>query len=117
MSTTPHDRAPRYALMAVGGLLLSVALVAGGVFWTVRHGPSTRSEDFASIHATARDPVLQTAPQPDLGAYRTQKQAELDSVGPIAGEPGFVRIPLARAMALVGERGLRARPVPDGARP
>jgi hypothetical protein len=63
-----------------------------------------------SVSDSATHPALQSAPQLDLVGYRAQKQRELDSTGPVPGEPGFVRIPLAHAMDLMAERGLRAEP-------
>jgi hypothetical protein len=101
------DSAPRRAAFLLAGLLALAACGMGAVVWLL-HPPlagSQRPADFSTADGAAQ---LQTAPQPDLDAYRAQKRAELDTAGPEPGAPGFARIPLDRAMALMTERGLRA---------
>ena len=97
---------PRRTVLALLGLLALVLCVMLLAYWQVgKRGPAGFSE------AQAR-PDLQTAPQDDLATYRKEKKDELDATGPVSGSPGYVRIPVDRAMSLMTERGLRARSGP-----
>lgn len=49
------------------------------------------------IKAPSR-PMLQTAPQQDLAAFRHEKNARLHGRGPIEGDPTHVHIPIDEAM-------------------
>jgi hypothetical protein len=101
-----RDSGPRRTVLALLGLLALVLCVMLLAYWQVgKGGPAGFSQ------AQAR-PDLQTAPQDDLGAYRKEKQDELDATGPVPGSPGYVRIPVDRAMSLMTGRGLRARSDP-----
>jgi hypothetical protein len=102
------ESAPRRAVAVLLAVLLVVAAAAGGMslLQPVRRAAAT---DKPAPNA-ATQPALQSAPQLDLARYRAQKQRELDSTGPVPGEPGFARIPLAQAMEMMTERGLRAAP-------
>ena len=104
------DTAPRRAVAALVAVLLVVAAAAGGMSLLQPVRRTTAAD--APVPDAASQPALQTAPQLDLARYRAQKQRELDSTGPAPGEPGFARIPLARAMDLMVERGLRAAAPP-----
>ncbi len=53
---------------------------------------------------TIEGPVLQSAPQLDLQAYREEKQRLLDSSGWVDPAGGIVRIPVHDAMALLAAR-------------
>lgn len=61
------------------------------------------------------EPRLQTAPLEDLLALRAAEDATLHSYGWADREAGVARIPIARAIELLAERGLPARPAPGGA--
>ena len=56
------------------------------------------------------EPRLQTNPREDLGNLRTREEQALTSYGWVDKNAGVVRIPIDRAMQLVVERGLPARP-------
>jgi len=56
------------------------------------------------------EPRLQANPMLDLKKYRAAEEAELKSYGWVDRPNGVVRIPVERAMELVLERGLPARP-------
>ena len=110
------DSAPRRAVFLLAGLLALAACAMGLVMWLL-HPPmagSQRPADFSTAEGAAQ---LQTAPQPDLDTYKAQKRAELDAVGPEPDAPGFARIPVDRAMALMTERGLRADAAAKGTTP
>lgn len=62
-------------------------------------------------------PHLQLAPPEDLGKFRALEETELNSYGWIDRTAGVVRIPIARAMELVLERGLPVRTQTNGLGP
>jgi len=45
-------------------------------------------------------PMLQTAPQPDLAAYKVEKQQALHALGWVDAASGVARVPIEVAMAL-----------------
>jgi len=51
-------------------------------------------------------PRLQVKPELDIGAFRAQEDAILESYAWVDKERGVVRIPVVEAMRLVAERGL-----------
>lgn len=55
-------------------------------------------------------PALQTDPQEDRMALQAREENELNTYGWVDRGAGIVRIPIARAMALLLERGLPTRP-------
>jgi hypothetical protein len=102
-------------VMAVGkfGVALAVMVVLAmlllaGVFkyFQAEEGGKARSVDPAKVFP---QPQLQTAPIPDLKAIRAAEEQTLTSYGWIDQQKGTVRIPIARAMDLVVERGLPVR--------
>jgi hypothetical protein len=56
------------------------------------------------------EPRLQTHPIRDLHDLRAAEDAVLNSYGWVDRKAGIVRIPIARAMALLAARGMGARP-------
>ena len=56
------------------------------------------------------EPRLQVAPAVALTKIRAQEEAALSSYSWIDAKSGLVRIPIGRAIELVAERGLPARP-------
>jgi hypothetical protein len=56
------------------------------------------------------EPRLQANPVLDLKKYRAAEEAELRTYGWVDRPNGVVRVPVERAMELVLERGLPARP-------
>lgn len=101
------DSAPRRAVFFLAGLLVLAGCAMAAVGWLVR-APTDGGQRPADFSSAAGQAGLQTAPQPELDGYRAQKRAELEATGPAPGAPGFARIPVERAMALMTERGLRA---------
>jgi hypothetical protein len=110
------DRAPRRVVMALAGLLALAACAMAAMLWLL-HPSAAHDAREADLSQAAAPPRLQTAPQPDLDSYRAQKRAELDATGPASDAPGFARIPVERAMALMTERGLRADAQPPDTAP
>jgi hypothetical protein len=71
--------------------------------WTgARRGSDTIAENKTFPH-------LQLAPPEDLKNFRAREETELNTYGWIDRRSGVVRIPVARAMDLVLERGLPTR--------
>jgi hypothetical protein len=61
-------------------------------------------------------PVVQSAPQQDLRAYRAEKQRILEGAAWVDAQRGIARIPIADAMALLAASAASA-PSTTGARP
>jgi hypothetical protein len=59
------------------------------------------------------EPRLQTSPQQDMRVMRRQEDAMLQSYSWVDRQAGVVRIPIARAMEILVERGLPARSADD----
>lgn len=59
------------------------------------------------------DPRLQPDPSRDLQGMRAEETATLNSYGWIDRRAGIVQIPIDRAMELLAQRGLPARPQPE----
>jgi len=57
-------------------------------------------------------PVLQTNPRNDLMRFRADEEVRLNSAGWIDRDRGVIRIPVARAMQLLSQRGLAGWPGP-----
>ena len=53
-------------------------------------------------------PMLQTAPQPDLAAYRAEKQQALHGLGWVDAASGVAHVPIETAMALQAARAASA---------
>lgn len=58
------------------------------------------------------EPRLQVKPIQDLRQLRASEDAQLNSYGWVDRNAGVARIPIARALQLLAERGLPARPEP-----
>lgn len=63
------------------------------------------------------EPRLQTSPIHDLHELRARDAAALHEYAWVDRDAGVVRIPIERAIAVLAERGLPARPVTPKARP
>ncbi len=62
------------------------------------------------------EPRLQQTPRIDLQAIRSREEKLLHQYGWIDRQKGVVRIPVDRAMDLLAERGLPARPQTEAAK-
>ena len=72
----------------------------------------------AAIHAGKQPPQprLQENPRVDLRAIRAEEDKLLHSYGWVDQSKGVVHIPIERAMDILTERGLPARPQTEGAK-
>lgn len=66
---------------------------------------------FENVRVLPPNPRLQVEPVVELRKYRDAQQNALESYGWVDKQNGVVRIPVDRAMELLLERGLPARPV------
>ncbi len=98
-------------LIAVGVLLL-VLLVQLIVWMTLRHlraGRAEKEQGVARVSESAKqfpEPRLQIDPALDLAKMRANDSRGLDSFGWIDRKAGTFRIPIARAMQLLADRGI-----------
>ena len=53
-------------------------------------------------------PLLQTAPQPDLAAYRAEKQRALQGLGWVDAASGVAHVPIEAAMAMMAAQAASA---------
>jgi hypothetical protein len=63
----------------------------------------------AQREALPPEPRLQIQPNADWEKYQATEDSVLNSYGWVSREAGVVRLPIARALELVAERGLPAR--------
>ena len=73
------------------------------------------SAPFEDVRVLPPNPKLQVAPRTELESYREIDKQELDTYGWVDKHNGVVRIPIDRAMDLVLQRGLPARPAESAA--
>jgi hypothetical protein len=128
-ATTGHETsdvslggAPRFVIV----MTVFLAVVFAFIAWLYTHW-----RDAAVANDAPRPPVaerqgdrlpplprLQTTPAVDLKTFREGEAQVLESYAWVDKEQGVVRLPIARAIDLVAERGLpAAAPAPAGATP
>jgi hypothetical protein len=95
-------------------LVVSFVLMQGAL--AVLTPPSKPSRSLPTQTPQAPpEPRLQVTPGQELHQLRAQEDAVLSSYGWIDREAGRVRIPIDRAMEVLMQRGLAARPDPPAA--
>jgi hypothetical protein len=90
-------------------LVVSFVLVQG-ILAVLTPPPEPSRPLSAPAPQTPLEPPLQVAPRQELHQLRAREDAALSSYGWIDREAGRVRIPVDRAMELLTQRGLAARP-------
>ena len=90
-------------LIAVALLVSAIALYAWRLF---SPAPGARPETFTEPRSLPPEPRLQNDPHADLVRLRASEDSVLLSYGWINRDSGVVRIPVARAMEILIERGL-----------
>ncbi len=100
-------------LLAVG-ILAQIAMWLLFDYFAMREAAKTpRLYPLASIETRLPpQPRVQANPAEDMKALRLDSESLLTSYGWVNQKAGIVRIPIDRAMSLVVERGLPARPSP-----
>jgi hypothetical protein len=113
------------AILAMGlGMAIGGAIAHASLWYLFHHFryEARRSNPpvspLAQTDQTPPSPRLQSAPLHDLAEFRQEKQRELQSYAWVDRRQKVVRIPIARAIELVAERGIPptkapAPPPPD----
>ena len=110
-----RDANPR-SLLTFGGVMVVTLVVAWGVSLLVysyfgrKDDLGPRPTPFEQTRAVPPLPQLQVQPVDDLVEFRGAQEKELDSYGWVDRGRGTVHIPIERAMELLLQRGLPARP-------
>lgn len=92
------------AIVGAGAAIaVTVVLVAVGVFlllhwWDVAPATGRAERDDAALAARAS---LRAAPQPELAAYRAEKERSLHGFGWVDAQRGIAHIPIEQAMELL----------------
>ncbi len=113
-----RDVAFRPILWGGVGLLLATTLIFLMVFWlfgylergAAERSPAVNPLTTAYGRRLPPEPRLQTHPIRDLKQLRAAEDEQLNTYGWIDRNTGTVRIPIARAMEVLAQRGLPARP-------
>jgi hypothetical protein len=97
----------KFAVALVIMTVLAMLLLVGVFkYFQSQGGGQARSVDPAKVFP---QPQLQTTPIPDLKAIRAAEEQVLTSYGWVDAQKGVVRIPIARAMDMVVQRGFPVR--------
>jgi hypothetical protein len=105
------DALPVRRLLGVGAAIVLVVAVAIGVVLAMlahRRVPPGGVVIDRPAALGADLPMLQSAPQPDLAAYRAEKQQALHGLGWIDAASGVAHVPIETAMALQAARAAAA---------
>jgi hypothetical protein len=112
--------------LPTGRIALAGAAIAGTVIGVValvllglhRQDMPPGGERLAQPYTlTVPGPRLQSAPQPDLAAYRAEKEARLHGRGWVDAGDGIVHIPIEEAMALMAAPAASAAATATGGAP
>jgi hypothetical protein len=97
----------KFAVALLIMTVLAMALLVGVFkYFQAQDGGKATSVDPAKVFP---QPQLQTTPIPDLKAIRAAEDQMLSSYGVVDPDKGVIRIPIARAMDMIVERGLPVR--------
>jgi len=109
------DIQPRVVVAGAAGLLatMAVLVIVISVFGSLVTGtPVTLSQGGAGAPPPSPPaPGLEAQPGQDLAAYRDFEQVKLSTYRWVDRQAGLVAIPIDRAMDVVAQQGLPARPV------
>lgn len=97
----------RAIVLSGAAILATVLLVVGSVLLLLRGWdmpvPTDRVAPRPEVRGSA--PLLQSAPQPDLAAYRAAKEQELGTLRWVDRPHGIAQIPIGSAMEILAARG------------
>ena len=105
------DALPLARVLAAGAAIVLAVACAIGVVLTMlahRHVPVGGVDIAKPVPLDAGLPMLQSAPQPDLVAYRAEKQRALHGLGWVDAASGVAHVPIETAMALQAARAASA---------
>ena len=117
-----HDLSPRGIALFGLGLALTIVVVmlmTYGLLALFRDSDARRAarpSPLSLTRAPITGPRLEVEPGRELKALRREEKARLNSYGWIDQEKGIVHIPIDRAIEILAEKGLPARPTktPEG---
>ncbi len=107
-----NDRVVAWSALVLISVTVVVFFVISGLSRRLApHYPSPEAASRIELHPRmlAPAPQLQVLPPADLERFRAQEDAQLNSYGWVDKPNGIVRIPIARAMELIAQRGLPVR--------
>lgn len=105
------DARPRPLLLFAMGLSLVVVLSLAVTKWVISSfddagGARNEVHPMSSYRTGPEGPVLQAVPASELEAHRAEEERLLKSYGWVDKDNGLARIPIERAMEIVGQRGV-----------
>jgi|SRR5688500_3905044 len=101
--------------IGLAALIIFALLVIYGLMVWLRESAGRRAEPPSQLSVTrepAPGPQLLIEPGRAMRSMRQQEQARLNSYGWIDQEQGIVHIPIERAIDMLADKGLPARPRP-----
>ena len=110
------DLSPRtisYFAVGLAALVIVVLVISYGALVWLRHSAVRRAEPPSPLSITREPtpgPQLLVEPGRAMKAMRQEEEARLKSYGWIDQEKGIVHIPIERAIDMLAEQGLPARP-------
>ncbi|MBL8287124.1 MAG: hypothetical protein JNL85_03990 [Rubrivivax sp.] len=94
----------RIAAVAAGLAATVAAAVLGALGWMRLNGMPAGGARLQTGYTLVVDgPALQSAPQPELAAYRAAKAQRLQSLGWVDAAHGVAHIPIDAAMRLIAQ--------------
>ena len=105
------DALPIRRLLGIGAAIVLAVTIAIGVVLAIlaqRRVPPGGVAIDRPLSPGAGLPMLQPPPQPDLAAYRAEKQQALHGLGWVDAASGVAHVPIETAMALQAARAASA---------
>jgi hypothetical protein len=96
-------------LAVICALVLALMLLLRGFFFAQTKLAMPASSPLSAQRQAPPAPVLQVTPEKDLQQVRATEDSILHTYGKVTSDASVVRIPIARAMELVAQRGLPVR--------
>jgi hypothetical protein len=105
-----RDLPVRRIALAAAALGMTVVAVALATSWLAKDDGRSANDQPAwrSSDLVIAGPRLQSAPQPELAAYRAEKDRQLHGIGWVDRARGIAHIPIDDAMALLVTRAASA---------
>jgi len=101
-------------LAVISALVLALMLWLQDFFATQTKRATPPTSPLAAQRQAPPAPLLQVKPEKDLQQVHATEDSILHSYGKVTSDASVVRIPIARAMELVAQRGLPARAQSEG---
>lgn len=96
--------------LVVSAVVIHLAIAGLFALFAKQHpSPDPPSRIVLEPRVLAPEPRLQANPVPEMERFRASEEAKLNRYGWVDKERGIARIPIARAMDLIAQRGLPTR--------